>query len=119
MQPKKGNRMEPFYTMVNDRDHFRILCTTLDEQNVCMRDDILVIEKKGCKIFSRKKQQSDEEGGIQYPNHGIVGILNISQNLFLVIITERQLVAKMPSGDFVYEINGVDCIPFEGNVFYN
>ena len=47
--------MEPFYTMVNDKDHFRVICTTLDEQNISMREDILIIEKKGCKIYTRQK----------------------------------------------------------------
>jgi hypothetical protein len=33
-----------------------------------------------------------------------------------LIITERTLSAKMPSGDFVYEIKGVDFIPFDKNI---
>ena len=81
-----------------------------------MRDDILVIEKKGCIIYSRAKEGIDEEGGLQYPTYGVIGIMNIESHIFVLIITERQLVAKMPSGDFVYLIQKVEFIPFDKNI---
>ena len=69
-----------------------------------MRDDILIIQKKGCVIYTREKDQNDDQEGIQYPNFGVIGIINVGQHLFILIITDRSLVAKMPQGDFVYEI---------------
>ena len=37
-------------------------------------------------------------------------------HLFLIIATERQLVARMPSGDFVYLLKSVEIIPFDSNL---
>ena len=42
--------------------------------------------------------------------------MNISGHLFLIVVTERELVARMPSGDFVYLIKVVEMIPFDKNV---
>lgn len=81
-----------------------------------MRDDILIIQKKGCVIFTREKDQSDDIEGTHHPNYGVIGILSVGQHLFILIITERTLAAKMPSGDFIYEIKGVDFIPFDKNI---
>lgn len=81
-----------------------------------MRDDILVVEKKGCHIFSRKRKNDDNEGGRSYPTYGIIGIMNIESHIFIIIITERNVVAKMPSGDAVYIITGVEFIPFDKNI---
>ena len=62
------------------------------------------------------REKFDDEGGIQYPNHGIVGIINIESHIFIVIISEKKLVAKMPSSDFVYLVTGVEFIPFDKNI---
>ena len=55
-------------------------------------------------MYTRPKEQRDEQGGMQYPTYGLIGIMNIDCHIFIILITERQLVAKMPSGDFVYLI---------------
>ena len=81
-----------------------------------MRDDILVIQKKGCTMYTRPKEASDAEGGMQYPTYGLIGIMNIESHIFVILISERQLVAKMPSGDFVYLIQRVEFIPFDKNI---
>ena len=46
---------EPYFTLINDSNHFRVHCTTLDDQDMNLRDDILIIEKKGPKIYTRGK----------------------------------------------------------------
>ena len=42
--------------------------------------------------------------------------MNIESHIFIIIITERNVVAKMPSGDAVYLITGVEFIPFDKNI---
>ena len=42
--------------------------------------------------------------------------MNMDVHLFLIIATERQLVARMPSGDFVYLLKSVEMIPFDSNL---
>ena len=103
-------KMEPYFTLINEKDHFRIICTTMDNQNMPMRDDILVVEKKGCHIYSRSKfilidfsfkllsfvlerKHDDTDGGRAYPTYGIIGIMNIESHIFIIIITERNVVA--------------------------
>lgn len=52
----KGNsqRVEPYFTLVEEESHFRILCSTLDSgSGQPMRNDKLVIEKKGCVIYTK------------------------------------------------------------------
>ena len=57
---------------------------------------------------------------MQIPTYGVVGIINVEQHIFIAIITERQHIAKMPSGDYVYLIQGVDLIPFDKDILdYN
>jgi hypothetical protein len=38
-------------------DHFRVVCQTLDEQGMAMRDESLVIEKRACVLYTRRKYQ--------------------------------------------------------------
>jgi len=42
--------------------------------------------------------------------------MNIASHLFLIVITERELVAQMPAGDYVYLIKVVEMIPFDKHV---
>jgi uncharacterized membrane protein YccF (DUF307 family) len=42
--------------------------------------------------------------------------MNIESHIFIIIIQEKQLVAKMPSEDFVYRITKVEFIPFDKNI---
>ena len=65
---------------------------------------------------SRATTHDDDEGGRAYPTYGIIGIMNIESHIFIIIITERNVVAKMPSGDAVYLITGVEFIPFDKNI---
>ena len=46
---------EPYFTIINDLDHFRVLCTSHNESGEDLRQDTLIIEKKGCIIYSRGK----------------------------------------------------------------
>ena len=55
-------------------------------------------------MYTRPKEPNDDQGGMQYPTYGLIGIMNIESHIFVILISERQLVAKMPSGDFVYLI---------------
>ena len=110
------SKKEPYYTLVNEVDHFRVLCTTMDDYNELMRSDVLIIQKKGCVMYQRNRQEGDDSGRVQYPTYGILGILNVGSHIFVILIIERRVVAKMPSGDFVYRITGVEFIPFDKNI---
>jgi len=52
---------------------------------------MLVIEKKTCKIYPRAmKEQGQthfESGHMKVPNYGLIGIINIELNQFIIIIT--------------------------------
>lgn len=65
---------------------------------------------------SRPHAPGDEVDGIHYPNYGIIGIINIGIHIFVIIILDRRLVAKMPSGENVYRITAVDFIPFDKKI---
>jgi hypothetical protein len=56
------------------------------------------------------------EGGAQYDTFGIIGILNIRSHIFIVIITERETTATLPTGDVIFLIKGVEFIPFDKNI---
>ena len=66
--------------------------------------------------FSLAQEPDDENGRILVPTYGIIGIMNIKKHIFIIIITGRQLVAKLPSDDFVYLIKGVEFLPFDRNI---
>ena len=74
------------------------------------------MQKKGCVMYSRLHEAGDENDGIHYPNYGIIGIINIGIHIFVIIIIERRLIAKMPSGDNIYRITGVEFIPFDKKI---
>lgn len=63
-----------------------------------------------------ERESRDDVGGRKWSTYGIIGIMNIAGHLFIIIVSERQLVARMPSGDFVYLVKKVDMIPFDKNV---
>jgi len=42
--------------------------------------------------------------------------MNIGMRLFMMIITGREYVARLPSTDSVYRITKVDLIPFDKNI---
>ena len=49
----------------------------------------------------------------QMSHHGIFGILSLFDNeLFLVVVTQVNQVGKCPRGKKIYQIQGVDFIPF-------
>ena len=48
----KVDKPEPYFSLVNDKTHFRLICTSQDGQGNNLRDDMLVIEKKGCLIYT-------------------------------------------------------------------
>ena len=121
-------RLEPLYSLVDFNDYFKLVCTTVDEQGMPMRDDVLIVEKRGCVIYSRRKskfkdlmthlvvrEEKDEQGPVIRSCHGVIGILNIGNQIFVVLIKRKQLAATMPSGDNVYLIREVDLVPFDKN----
>lgn len=67
-------------------------------------------------MYQRNREDGDDSGRVQYPTYGILGILNVGSHIFVILIIERRLVAKMPTGDFVYRITGVEFIPFDKNI---
>ena len=85
-----------------------------------MREDALIIEKRGTVLYEQPRDDSTDmtEGVLgAHQTHGILGILTIELNRFLVIITEKQLVAKSPGeGNSIYEISQIDFIPFDPKV---
>jgi len=80
-----------------------------------------VIEKKFCKIFEKGKVESydylevssddDRRFNQQTPICGFLGILNISGQNFVVVITEKQSVGKI-EGANIYLVKNADLIPF-------
>ena len=83
-----------------------------------LRDDTVTIEKKGCIIYTEPDEQVEEENTIhQEKTHGVIGILNLGTHIFIILITERSEVAKMPSGDWVYLITAVKFVPFDKNIY--
>ena len=48
-------RVEPYYTLIDDESQFRVICTSQDQSNKTLREDLIVIEKKGCVIYSTSK----------------------------------------------------------------
>lgn len=57
-------KKEPYYTLVNEVDHFRVLCTTMDDYNELMRSDVLIIQKKGCVMYQRGREGGDDSGRV-------------------------------------------------------
>jgi len=56
--------IEPYFILVEDSDHFRILCTSLDfddnaEEPVLLKEEVLIIKKDGCGIYERSKRNDD------------------------------------------------------------
>mmetsp|Transcript_12774 Transcript_12774/g.21586 ORF Transcript_12774/g.21586 Transcript_12774/m.21586 type:complete len:331 (-) Transcript_12774:1912-2904(-) len=87
---------------------------THDDYNMDLQDEVLIIQKSQVRMSTRAKRREDSAGGIQYPNYGIVGIMNIKMHIFLIVITERKHAAKMvQKKDNVYLITGVEFIPFD------
>lgn len=60
-------RVEPYFTLVEEESHFKILCSTKDASSGSpMRNDKLVIEKKGCVIYTKGKCHFFEMSSIFY-----------------------------------------------------
>ena len=45
-----------------------------------------------------------------------MGIVSVHTALFLMIITDKQAVAKYPCGNIVYEITQIDFVPLSPNL---
>ena len=67
-------------------------------------------------MYQRPREKGDDHGHAEYPTYGILGILNVGSHIFVVLIIERRCVAKLPSGDFIYRVTGVEFIPFDKNI---
>ena len=80
-------------------------------EHICVKKS-LVIEKLGCQMSQRIVEKEEMDGEISFV-HGVVGVVNFGNVLFLVVIKERKAVAKMPTGDQVYRVAGVEFIPFD------
>ena len=77
-----------------------------------MKPEVLIIEKKNCVIYERKREENDLVGDQQHQHFGVIGIIHINQELFLVIITDRSPVARFPCGNIAYRVSKIDFIPF-------
>ena len=61
-------------------------------------------------------EEFEQDVTTHYSAYGIMGILSVATSLFLVIITDRQPVAKFPCGNMVYEITEIDFVPLSPNL---
>ena len=52
---QKPKRLEPYFTLIEEESCFKVICTTVDNSQRPMRGDKLVIEKKGCVIYTSCK----------------------------------------------------------------
>ena len=53
---ERKRKLEPHYILINERDQFKIICDTQDEDQ-CMRDEMLIIEKATCKIYPKSMKE--------------------------------------------------------------
>lgn len=84
----------------------------------------LILETKGCHI-AEVGPHADEviDAGGKYAeeyvcsakqySHGIIGVVNLGNSLFLFFITGKKQVAVLPGGEHVYLITSVDYLPFD------
>ena len=82
-----------------------------------MKNDVLIIEKKGCVMHSAERKDDILDSGTHHQTYGLIGILTIGMQSFVVIITDRDPIARSPGdGNTIYEITSIDFIPFDSNV---
>ena len=53
-----SKRIEPYFTFIEEESHFKVICSTVDGSSKPMRADKLIIEKKGCVIYTKRKSSS-------------------------------------------------------------
>lgn len=119
-----GNPVEPYFTLLNCPDYFKIVCSTLDFDDQALKPKplngkTLIIKKEGCLIY-----EEDASGGVdedlqnvephnQFQHHGILGVLNLfDTELFLVLVTACTPAGRCPRGHQIHQISQVDFIPF-------
>mmetsp|Transcript_23530 Transcript_23530/g.36219 ORF Transcript_23530/g.36219 Transcript_23530/m.36219 type:complete len:162 (+) Transcript_23530:221-706(+) len=117
MEDRNSNqrKLEPYFSLVDGGDHFKVVCTTKDDQNMNMCDETLLIAKKDVRMITRKRQPDDLNGTFVQPTFGIIGVMNVCSYNFMVLITDKENVGRLPHHDFVYRIKQVDFVPFSKN----
>lgn len=69
---------------------------------------MLVIEKDpSCKIHLKDYTKDDLKGAERFGIFGVLGIVNIRKENFLVVVTEREQVASIRDGVEIFEVTGV------------
>ena len=80
-----------------------------------MRDDVIIIEKRGCQIYSKLSEIKDFQGGIHHECEAVAGIINVKNHIFVTLIKQKEKVAVMHTGDVVYMVKQIEFIPFDHN----
>ncbi len=115
MEEKSLRKLEPYFSLIDGGDHFKVVCTNKDDHNMNLCDDVLLITKKQARMLTRKRQPDDLQGRFEQPTYGIIGLMNVFNYIFIVLITDKENVGKLPYNDFVYRIKQVDFVPFSKN----
>lgn len=72
----------------------------------------MIIKKWDVQISFKNYEPQDEQGNRKVYSLGIIGILNMEGVNFIICITEKQLVGRMPFGINIYTIKNVGILPF-------
>lgn len=118
-----SNQLEPYFTLLNCRDHFKIICQTLDFDDSQLKPKplygkTLYIKKEGCIIYEKDDDDvsldlESIEAHNQIQHHGVLGVLSLMETeLFLVIVTASAVAGRCPQGHQIHQITQVDFIPF-------
>ncbi|CDW75781.1 inositol polyphosphate phosphatase [Stylonychia lemnae] len=123
---------DPYFTIINYTDCFKVIRlkfhleflqifneTIGGEPIIFRRNDtgekiaqVLVIDKKSCKIFEKDYEYQDQMDVRQMTINGVIGIINIMGYNYLGLIKEREYVGQM-SGSNIYKIKDSILIPFQ------
>ena len=102
----------PPYLSLADEPEFDPSDTDSDPKMTRSKNTCLVIEKsKSCNINSREPLQNDKSQNA-YRTFGILGVINICGFNYLAVVSERNLAARLSDGSNVYEVAGVQFLPF-------
>lgn len=62
------------------------------------------------------EETEEMSGGLQLQHYGILGLFNIKEELFLILITDRDRPIQLPCGSMCYKITQVEFVPFADSV---
>lgn len=80
--------------------------------NASNEDQTLVIEKSSgaslsCKIHLKESEVDDLKGIQRYGIFGILGIVNIRKENFVIVVTEREFAGAIKDDNEIFEVTGV------------